>query len=186
MRLVNSLIISIGNLIPLWNFTYNILLTSKDMTMRNFDFSPLYRSTVGFDHLSSLLDAVNRSDSNQTTYPPYNIELLDKDKYQITMAIAGFVEEELDIQSEKQMLTVTGKKLADSADRNYLHQGIAARNFERRFQLADHVEVTGARLANGLLHIELVRTIPEAMKPKKIAIGAEKASLIDVDKRNAA
>lgn len=154
--------------------------------MRNFDFSPLYRSTVGFDHLSSLMDAVTRTDNNQTTYPPYNIELLDKDQYQISMAIAGFAEEELELQSEKQTLTVSGKKQADSAERNYLHQGIAARNFERRFQLADHVEVTGARLTNGLLHIDLIRRIPEAMKPKKISIGTERAPLIDVDKRNVA
>lgn len=154
--------------------------------MRNFDFSPLYRSTVGFDHLSSLMDTVSRTDNKQTPYPPYNIELLDKDQYQITMAIAGFAEEELELQSENQTLTVSGKKMADNAERNYLHQGIAARNFERRFQLAEHVEVTGARLANGLLHIELVRKIPDAMKPKKISIGTERAPLIDVDKRNAA
>jgi len=114
------------------------------MTMRTLDFSPLYRSTVGFDHLSSLLDSINRSDASQTGYPPYNIELMDKDQYQITMAVAGFLEEELDIQTEKGTLTITGKKASeDSAERNYLHQGIAARNFERRFQLADHVEVTG-------------------------------------------
>lgn len=152
--------------------------------MRALDFSPLYRSTVGFDHLSSLLDAVTRTDNSQTTYPPYNIELLDKDQYQITMAIAGFAEEELELQTEKQTLTVSGKKVADIAGRNYLHQGIAARNFERRFQLADHVEVTSAKLTNGLLHIDLVRRIPEAMKPKKISIGVERAPLIDVDKRN--
>jgi len=157
------------------------------MTMRTLDFSPLYRSTVGFDHLSSLLDSINRSDASQTGYPPYNIELMDKDQYQITMAVAGFLEEELDIQTEKGTLTITGKKASeDSAERNYLHQGIAARNFERRFQLADHVEVTGARLANGLLHIDLAREIPEAMKPKKIAIGTEKAALIDVNKQDAA
>jgi molecular chaperone IbpA len=155
--------------------------------MRTLDFSPLYRSTVGFDHLSSLLDSINRSDASQTGYPPYNIELMDKDQYQITMAVAGFLEEELDIQTEKGTLTITGKKASeDSAERNYLHQGIAARNFERRFQLADHVEVTGARLANGLLHIDLAREIPEAMKPKKIAIGTEKAALIDVNKQDAA
>jgi len=157
------------------------------MTMRTLDFSPLYRSTVGFDHLSSLLDSINRSDASQTGYPPYNIELMDKDQYQITMAVAGFLEEELDIQTEKGTLTITGKKASeDSSERNYLHQGIAARNFERRFQLADHVEVTGARLANGLLHIDLAREIPEAMKPKKIAIGTEKAALINVSKQDAA
>lgn len=155
--------------------------------MRTLDFSPLYRSTVGFDHLSSLLDSVNRGEANQTSYPPYNIELMDKDQYQITMAIAGFQEEELDIQTEKGTLTVAGKKADDSVSgRNYLHQGIAARNFERRFQLADHVEVTGARMAHGLLYIDLVREIPEAMKPKKIAIGTEKAALIDVNKQDAA
>jgi len=153
--------------------------------MRTFDFSPLYRSSVGFDHLSSLLDAANRTDVNQSSYPPYNIELLETDKYQITMAIAGFAEDEIELLTEKQTLTVTGKKLADNAERNYLHQGIAARNFERRFQLADHVEVIGAQLVNGLLHISLVRTIPEAMKPRKISIGG-KAELIDVDKRNVA
>ncbi len=155
--------------------------------MRNFDFSPLYRSTVGFDHLSSVLDSVNRSEANQTSYPPYNIELLDKDQYQITMAVAGFIEEELDIQTEKLTLTVTGKKTSeDGSGRNYLHQGIAARNFERRFQLADHVEVTGARLANGLLTIDLAREIPEAMKPKKIDIGSNTTPLIDVNKQDAA
>ncbi|PCI80115.1 MAG: heat-shock protein [SAR86 cluster bacterium] len=155
--------------------------------MRTLDFSPLYRSTVGFDHLSSLLDSVNRGEASQTSYPPYNIELIETDKYQITMAVAGFQEAELDIQTEKGTLTVAGQKAGDEATgRNYLHQGIAARNFERRFQLADHVEVTGARIAHGLLYIDLVREIPEAMKPKKIAIGNEQAALIDVNKQNAA
>ena len=155
--------------------------------MRTLDFSPLYRSTVGFDHLSSLMDSVNRGDANQTSYPPYNIELIDKDQYQITMAVAGFVEDELDIQTEKGTLTIIGQKAGEDATvRNYLHQGIAARNFERRFQLADHVEVTGARIAHGLLYIDLVREIPEAMKPKKISIGTEQAALVDINKQNAA
>ena len=155
--------------------------------MRTLDFSPLYRSTVGFDHLSSLLDSVNRGEASQTSYPPYNIELMETDKYQITMAVAGFQEAELDIQTEKGTLTVTGQKAGEEATaRNYLHQGIAARNFERRFQLADHVEVTGAHIAHGLLYITLMREIPEAMKPKKIAIGNEKAELIDVNKQDAA
>ena len=154
--------------------------------MRNFDFSPLYRTTVGFDHLSSLLDSVNRSDSNPNGYPPYNIELLDKDQYQITMAVASFAEKELDIQTEKQTLTVKGEKLPEDLERNYLHQGIAGRNFERRFQLADHVEVIGARLAHGLLHIDLAREIPEAMKPKSIPIGNGESTLIDVAKQDAA
>jgi molecular chaperone IbpA len=154
--------------------------------MRNFDFSPLYRTTVGFDHLSSLLNAVSRGDANSNSYPPYNIELLDKDRYRITMAVSGFVEDELELQSEKQTLTVKGSKAADKVERNYLHQGIAGRSFERKFQLADHVEVTGARLENGLLHIDLSREIPEAMKPKVIPIGSGKAKLIDADKRAAA
>ena len=157
------------------------------MNMRTLDFAPLYRSTVGFDHLSSLLDSVNRGETNQASYPPYNIELTDKDQYQITMAIAGFEEGELDIQTEKGTLTVVGQKAGEEATgRNYLHKGIAARNFERRFQLADHVEVTTARMAHGLLYIELVREIPEAMKPKKITIGSEQAALIDINKQNAA
>ncbi|HAJ75885.1 MAG TPA: heat-shock protein IbpA [Gammaproteobacteria bacterium] len=151
--------------------------------MRNFDFSPLYRNTVGFDHLSNLLDAVNRGDGNSNAYPPYNIELLDQDQYRITMAVAGFVDKELDIQCEKQTLTVKGKKLDEDVERNYLHQGIAGRNFERRFQLADHVEVKAAHLENGLLHIDLVREIPEAMKPRSISIGPGK--LIDMDKTKA-
>ena len=154
--------------------------------MRNFDFSPLYRTTVGFDHLSSLLNAVNRGDTNSNSYPPYNIELLDTDRYRITMAVSGFVEDELELQSEKQSLTVKGNKAADKVERNYLHQGIAGRNFERKFQMADHVEVTGANLENGLLHIDLSREIPEAMKPKVIPIGSGKATLIDADKRAAA
>ena len=155
--------------------------------MRTLDFAPLYRSTVGFDHLSSLLDSLNRGETNQTSYPPYNIELTDKDQYQITMAIAGFEEGELDIQTEKGTLTVVGQKAGEEATgRNYLHKGIAARNFERRFQLADHVEVTTARMAHGLLYIDLVREIPEAMKPKKITIGSEQAALIDINKQNAA
>ncbi len=148
--------------------------------MRNFDFAPLYRTTVGFDHLSNLLDAVSRSDTNSSGYPPYNIELLEKDHYQITMAVAGFVEGELDIQSERQTLVVKGNKAEPELERNYLHQGIAARNFERRFQLADHIKVTGARLENGLLHIDLVREVPEAMKPRQIPIGGGDSKLIDV------
>ena len=154
--------------------------------MRTFDFSPLYRNTVGFDHLSSLLDTVNRTDMNSNGYPPYNIEQVNKDGYQITMAVAGFAEGELQLQTEKQTLTVKGIKAVDDSERSYLHQGIAARNFERRFQLADHVEVTGAKLANGLLHIDLAREIPEAMKPKLIPISGGKSKLIDMDKRNAA
>ncbi len=160
--------------------------------MRTLDFSPLYRTTVGFDHLSNLLDSVNRAENAANGYPPYNIESIDSDRYQITMAIAGFTEEELDIQLEKQTLTVKGEKPQEDDSKNYLHRGIAARNFERRFQLADHVEVTSARLENGLLDIQLVRVIPEAMKPKTIAINSSTTSnasatrLLDSAKRDAA
>lgn len=154
--------------------------------MRSLDFSPLYRSTVGFDHLSSLLDAVNRSDNNSNGYPPYNIERLEKDQYRITMAVAGFGQDELDIQTEKQTLTVKSRKEEEQVDRNFLHRGIAARNFERHFQLADHVKVVNARLEHGMLHIDLVREIPEAEKPKKISITNSESKLIDMDERSAA
>ncbi len=137
--------------------------------MRNFDLTPLYRSSIGFDHLFSLLDAASRND-NANGYPPYNVELVDEDQYRITMAVAGFDESELSIEVKENTLSVTGEKAADESQRNYLHQGIAARNFERRFQIADHVKVVGANLANGLLDIELRREIPEAMKPRKVAI----------------
>lgn len=151
--------------------------------MRTFDFSPLYRSTIGFDHLSSLLDSVSQREQSQPSYPPYNIELIDKDHYRITMAIAGFVEEEIEIQSERQTLTVKGKKpQTDEKDRNYLHQGIAGRDFERVFQLADHVKVIGASLENGLLNVNLEREIPEAMKPRKIAVNGKTSNLIEPEK----
>jgi molecular chaperone IbpA len=153
-----------------------MLLNKKDMNMRTFDFSPLYKSTIGFDHVTAMLENVNKNES-QSTYPPYNIELTGTDQYKITMALAGFKEDELRIQSEQQTLSVIGEKEDIPANKNFLHQGIAARNFERRFKLADHVEVTGAELANGLLHIELVRIIPEAMRPKTIQINSKKPSL---------
>jgi molecular chaperone IbpA len=154
--------------------------------MRTFDFAPLYRSTIGFDHLASLLDAVTQREQSQPSYPPYNIELLGKDQYRITMAVAGFVDEELQIQSERQTLTVKGKKADDGKERNYLHQGIAGRNFERVFQLADHVKVTGATLENGLLNIDLVREIPEAMKPRQIAINGKSPQLLETSAQTVA
>ena len=147
--------------------------------MRIIDFAPLYRSAVGFDHLSQLLDAVTQREQNQPSYPPYNIERLDKDQYRITMAVAGFTQDELSIESELQSLKVRGEKAAEQTDRQYLHQGIAARNFERVFQLADHIRVVSANLENGLLHIELQRQIPEAMKPRQIPIGASAEKLIE-------
>jgi len=149
------------------------------MNMRT-DFAPLYRSGIGYDQLASLMDSISQRDQGQSSYPPYNIELIDKDRYRITMAVAGFVQNELDIQSEQQALRVRGKKSDEATERNYLHQGIAAREFERNFQLADHVKVSSARLENGLLHIDLQREIPEDMKPRQIPIGKGNGQLIDV------
>lgn len=139
--------------------------------MNTIDLSPLYRSSIGFDRLGSLLDTALRAEQASSGYPPYNIEASGEDRYGITLAVAGFEQDELDIQVEKGVLTVRGKKANEGKEeRRYLHQGIATRSFERKFNLADHVEVTGAHLTNGLLTIDLVREIPEAMKPKNIAI----------------
>jgi molecular chaperone IbpA len=147
--------------------------------MRTFDLSPLYRSTVGFDRLFNLLDSVNGGETAQP-YPPYNIERTGENAYRVTMAVAGFGENDLDIQAKENVLTVKGEKREENQEtREILYRGIAARAFERRFQLADHVEVTGATLENGLLHIDLVREIPEAMKPRKIQIGNSNARQID-------
>ena len=138
--------------------------------MRHVDFAPLYRSTVGFDRLVSMLDGLSQPDSGQT-YPPYNIERTGENAYRITMAVAGFDETELSIESRENVLTVKGEKAEkEDAPAEVLYRGIAGRVFERRFQLAEHVEVRGASLKNGLLHIDLVRVIPEAMKPRTIAI----------------
>ena len=142
--------------------------------MRTVDFSPLHRSFIGFDHLASLIDAANRNEK-QSGFPPYNIELLEENKYRITMAVAGFTESELAIESENNTLKVTGTKANKAkVERNFIHQGIAERNFERKFQLGDHVKVIGADMENGLLHIDLEREIPEAMKPRQIKIGSGK------------
>lgn len=139
--------------------------------MRNYDLTPLYRSAIGFDRFAQLVDSALRSDA-QPSYPPYNIELVEDDKYRISMAVAGFERSELEIESERDTLKVVGRKQKDAEARKYLHRGIAARDFEHRFQLADHVKVVGATLEHGLLNIELVREIPEAMKPRRIEIGA--------------
>lgn len=141
--------------------------------MRNVDLSPLYRSFIGFDHLASLLDSANRADKSNG-YPPYNIESVADDKYRITMAVAGFHDDELEIHSEQNTLIVKGVKAEQKEERKYLYQGIAERNFERRFQLSDYIKVIGANMENGLLHIELEREIPEALKPRKIAISSNK------------
>ena len=138
--------------------------------MTTFDFSPLYRTTVGFDRLASLLASAKRLEQGNS-YPPYNIKSTEENAYQITMAVAGFAEADLDISSEQNVLTISGNREADTADETeYLYRGIATRSFQRKFNLADHVRVTGAQLENGLLHIYLERELPEAMKPRKIEI----------------
>lgn len=144
-----------------------------------FDLTPLYRSTVGFDRLARMLDEVSSFEA--PAYPPYNIERLGEDEYRITIAVAGFSSADVGIEVKGNALTVTGKKADKEGPKGeFLHQGIAARAFERRFQLADHVEVQGAEMDNGLLHISLKREIPEAMKPRTIAItGANKPKVID-------
>ena len=148
--------------------------------MNTFDFSPLFRSAIGFDHLYSRLDRATRTAQSQPNFPPYNIELIDEDSYRITMAVAGFNDSELNIQTESNVLTVTGKQAEqEQQERHYLHHGIAARNFEHRFQLADHVKVTGASLVNGLLNISLVREIPEAMKPRTVSINTSQESEVN-------
>ena len=143
--------------------------------MRTFDLAPLYRSTVGFDRLFSMLDNPSGFDA-APGYPPYNIERTGDDAYRISVAVAGFAESELSIESKENTLTIRGEKQEKAEQKGeVLYQGIAARAFERRFQLADHVQVTGASLQNGLLHVDLVREIPEAKKPRQIPIGNGKA-----------
>ncbi len=147
--------------------------------MRAFDLAPLYRSTVGFDRLASMIEQVAGLDNDVTTYPPYNIERLGDNDYRISMAVAGFAEPNIKIEVKEQVLTVTGEKPAEDKDRHYLHRGIAGRTFQRRFQLADHVEVRGADLKDGLLHIDLVRNVPERLKPRQIAIGSASVKQIE-------
>lgn len=136
--------------------------------MRTFDLTPLYRSAIGFDRLAQMLET-QRPDA-APSYPPYNIELVSEDKYRIVMALAGFDRSEIDIVAERDSLQVTGRKHKDDVQRTFLHRGIAARDFEQRFQLANHVKVTTASFDNGMLTIELVREVPEALKPRKIVI----------------
>jgi molecular chaperone IbpA len=148
--------------------------------MTTFDFSPLYRSAIGFDHLASLLDNISTNDRSTSSYPPYNIELIKDDEYRITMAVAGFTDEDINVEVENNTLTVASNKVEEKndAENNYLHRGIAERNFQRQFKLADHIKVTGARLENGLLHVELEREIPEAMKPRQISINGNTKRLL--------
>lgn len=141
--------------------------------MRHVDFSPLYRSTVGFDRLFNMIDSLAQPEGGQS-YPPYNIEKTGEDAYRISMAVAGFAEDEISIEAHRNVLTIKGERgqETESDGTELLYRGIASRSFERRFQLADHVDVVGAALKNGLLHIDLKRNIPEELKPRKIAITA--------------
>jgi molecular chaperone IbpA len=163
-------------------------LHQEDVQMRQFDLSPLYRSTIGFDRLFSLLDQAGAPESaTASTYPPYNIERTGDNAYRLTLAVAGFAESDLTIETRQNALTIKGAKEArsDAASGELLYQGIAARAFERRFQLADHVQATGARLENGLLHVELVREIPEAQRPRTIAIGGGAPKPVEAVKEGA-
>jgi len=145
--------------------------------MNRIDLSPLYRSSVGYDRFGSLLDAAFQTEKTSAGYPPYNIEVVEENSYAITIAVAGFKENELDLQVENGVLTIRGKKEA-GVEKEYLHQGIATRSFERKFNLADHIEVVDANLQDGLLTVGLVKEVPEAMKPKTIAINGNGPKVI--------
>ncbi len=149
--------------------------------MRTYDFSPLYRSTVGFDRLAGMLDQVLTNESSSQSYPPYNIEKTGDDAYRITVAVAGFSEDELNVEARDGQLVISGKKAAETDKVNYLHRGIATRAFERRFQLADHVRADGAVTANGLLHVDLVREVPEALKPRRIEIASTNTKAVELE-----
>jgi len=151
--------------------------------MRTYDLSPLYRATVGFDRMADLLDQVMTKDAGPSTYPPYNIEKTDEDAYRISIALAGFSEEELSIEQRETELVVAARKGKDETARTYLHRGIATRAFEKRFQLADHVRVTGAVYENGILHVDLIREVPEALKPRRIEIASAAPQTIEAAKR---
>jgi|TARA_R110002073_G_scaffold126667_1_gene271562 molecular chaperone IbpA len=148
-------------------------------TMRTHDFTPLYRASVGFDRMADLLDRVMTQDTGATTYPPYNIEKTDDDAYRISIAVAGFAAEDLNIEQRENGLIVSARREKDESDRTYLHRGIATRAFEKRFHLADHVRVTGASHEAGMLHIDLVREVPEALKPRQIEIATETPKAIE-------
>jgi molecular chaperone IbpA len=154
------------------------LLEEKDVHMRTFDFAPLYRSVVGFDRFADLLESA-ATETASNGYPPYNIERTAENEYRIEIAVAGFRPEELNVEVKENLLTVQGRKAANDETRRYLHRGLAERNFERRFQLADYVVVTDANLQDGLLQLSLKRELPEALKPRRIEIGVGKAPLIE-------
>ena len=155
--------------------------------MRAFDLTPLYRATVGFDQVADLMDRALASDVGQNSYPPYNIEKTDDDAWRISIAVAGFSDNDLAIEVKDRSLHVTGRKAADETEHKYLHRGIATRAFERRFHLADHVRVTGASHENGMLNIDLIREVPEALKPRRIEIASSKktdANLVEAKSVN--
>ncbi|MFY0311534.1 Hsp20 family protein [Leisingera sp. D0M16] len=149
--------------------------------MRTFDFAPLHRATIGFDQIANLMDRALSADATQSSYPPYNIEKTDADSYRISIAVAGFAEEDLSVEVKENALVVAAKKAEDSEERTFLHRGIATRAFERRFTLADHVRVTGASLENGMLHIDLHREVPEALKPRRIEISSSRSARPEIE-----
>jgi molecular chaperone IbpA len=146
------------------------MLLNGGYGMRSYDLSPLYRFSVGFDRMAQLLDAASRADEGTASYPPYNIEVTGENAYRISMAVAGFSEKDLAITAQENSLVIAGRVEKPEAEKQYLHRGIAARAFERKFELADHIKVAGASLVNGLLHVELVREVPEAAKPRTVRI----------------
>jgi molecular chaperone IbpA len=150
--------------------------------MRTYDLSPLYRASVGFDRMADLLDRVMSQDTTAPSYPPYNIEKTGEDAYRISIAVAGFTEAELGVEQRETELVVTARKAKDETPRTYLHRGIATRAFEKRFQLADHVRVTGALHENGMLHIDLIREVPEALKPRQIEIARGASRVIEAER----
>ena len=152
---------------------------SKEDAMQAFDFAPLYRATVGFDRIANLMDRALSADVAQPTYPPYNIEKTAEDAYRISIAVAGFTPDELSVEVKEGGLVVSAKRSAEAEAKTYLHRGIATRAFERRFALADHVRVTGAAHENGMLHIDLVRETPEALKPRRIEIGRSDVKVLE-------
>ncbi len=147
--------------------------------MRTYDFAPLYRASVGFDRVADLMDRVLSSEVNHSTYPPYNIEKTDEHTYRISVAVAGFSEDDLNVEQRENALVITARKADETEEKTFLHRGIATRAFEKRFQLADHVRVTAATSLNGMLHVDLVREVPEALKPRQIEIAKGGTKVIE-------
>lgn len=148
--------------------------------MRSFDFAPMHRATIGFDQIADMMDRIMSNEASTNTYPPYNIEKTSDDDYRISIAVAGFSDADLSVEVKEGALFVTARKVEDTSERTYLHRGIATRAFERRFHLADHVRVTGASHEDGMLHIDLTREVPEALKPRQIEIARSGSVQTDV------